>query len=169
LRSRVDCLSDEVSLALQLGMGSLVLQGAGALHARVHVAERRRIFTDDATRGDLSNMSDAKAFKALDADFREGLRTRIKAADIIDRLQNHVMNPLAYPMSQTQMKAALGLLGHVLPQLKAVEHTRAPEKTPTRGELLERIANLQSGAAATSQRRAADGAAPADATAEVRH
>lgn len=114
-------------------------------------------------------MSDAKTFKALDADFREGLRTRIKAADLIDRLQNHVMNATAYPMSQTQLKAALGLLGHVLPQLKAVEHTQAPKKSETREELIERIAQLHAGAVAVAQRGGTGGAPPADTAAEVRH
>ncbi len=114
-------------------------------------------------------MSDAKAFKAIDHDFREGLRTRIKAADIIDRLQNHVMNAAGYPMSQTQLKAALGLLGHVLPQLKAVEHTTVPTRTESREDLIERIAKLHAGAVASSQRGTVDGAAPADGAAEVRH
>lgn len=114
-------------------------------------------------------MSDAKTFKALDADFREGLRVRIRAADIIDKLQNHVMNAAAYPMSQTQLKAALGLLGHVLPQLKAVEHTQAPKRIETREELIERIAQLHAGAVATSQRGAVAGTAGADGAAEVRH
>lgn len=112
---------------------------------------------------------DKKSFRALDADFREGLRTRIKAADLIDRLQNHVMNATAYPMSQTQLKAALGLLGHVLPQLKAVEHTTAPKRVESREELIERIAQLHAGATAGAQRGRADGAPAVDGTAEVRH
>jgi UDP-N-acetyl-D-mannosaminuronic acid transferase (WecB/TagA/CpsF family) len=114
-------------------------------------------------------VSDAKAFKAIDHDFREGLRSRIKAADLVDRLQNHVMNAAAYPMTQTQLKAALGLLGHVLPQLKAVEHTNAPTRTETREELIERIAKLHAGAVAVAQRGTANGAVAADGTAEVRH
>jgi hypothetical protein len=114
-------------------------------------------------------VSDAKAFKAIDADFREGLRTRIRAADLVDRLQNHVMNAAAYPMTQTQLKAALGLLGHVLPQLKAVEHTTVPTRTESREELIERIAKLHAGAVATSQRGGTAGTAPTDGTAEVCH
>jgi hypothetical protein len=112
---------------------------------------------------------DKKTFRAIDEDFREGLRNRIKAANLIDRLQNHVMNAAAYPMSQTQLKAALGLLGHVLPQLKAVEHTNAPKRTETREELIERIAQLHAGAVAVSQRGRADGTVATDAAPEVRH
>lgn len=114
-------------------------------------------------------MSNKETFRALDADFREGLRARVKAAELIDRLQNHVMNPVAYPMSQTQAKVALGLLGYVLPQLKAVEHTNVPKKSESREELLERIANIFTGAAASAQRGTAAGTAPADGAPSIRH
>lgn len=113
-------------------------------------------------------MSD-KPFKALDHDTREGIRSRIKAYELVERLQNHVFNPVAYPMGKTQLQAATALLGYVLPQLKAVEHTQAPRKPMSREELLAQLAALQLGAARVPERRAANGAAGDHEPAEVRH
>ncbi len=113
-------------------------------------------------------MSDTP-FKALDHDFREGMRTRIKAAELIDKLNNYVLNPVAYPMSPTQCKTALGLLSYVLPQLKAVEHTKVPSREPTRQELIERLSELQPRAASQFERHAADGTGAVDGATEVHH
>lgn len=115
-------------------------------------------------------MSDEKrAFRAIDEDFREAMRGRIRIADIIDKLTNHALNPVAHPMTTSQVKVALSLVGYVLPQLKAVEHTKTPDKPLTREQLIERLAQLHAGTASQTQRRTADGAAPADGAAEIRH
>lgn len=114
-------------------------------------------------------MTDSGAFKAIDADYREGMRQRIKLADIIDRLNNHALNPVAYPMTVSQVKVALALIGYVLPQLKAVEHTKPPEQPLTRDQLIERLSQLHAGTAGQSQRRTADGTGTADGAAEIRH
>lgn len=108
-------------------------------------------------------------FKPLDHAFREGMRTRIKAAEIIDKLNNFVLNPVAYPMTPTQTKTALGLLSYVLPQLKAVEHTEVPTHTPTREELLERLSQFQPGSSGQFERQPAVRAGAADGETEVRH
>lgn len=114
-------------------------------------------------------MNDPKEFRAIDEDFREGMRKRIRIADIIDKLTNHAINPVAHPMTTSQVKVALALVGYVLPQLKAVEHTRVPEKPLSREQLLERLAQLHAGASRTPERRAVDGADSTDGAAEVRH
>lgn len=112
---------------------------------------------------------DKKQMRAIDADFREGMRQRIKLADIIDRLNGHALNPAAYPMTQSQVKVALALVGYVLPQLKAVEHSKSPEQPLTREQLIERLAQLHAGAIGQPQRRAADGTGATDGAAEIRH
>lgn len=115
-------------------------------------------------------MSDErKAFRAIDEDFREGIRQRIKIADIIDRLTNHALNPVAYPMTASQVKVALSLVGYVLPQLKAVEHTKTSDKPMTREQLIERLAQLHAGTTSQPQRRAVDGAVSTDGAAEIHH
>lgn len=113
-------------------------------------------------------MSD-KPFKAIDEDFREGMRHRIRIADIIDKLTNHALNPAAFPMTTSQVKVALALVGYVLPQLKAVEHSKAPEKPLTREQLIERLTQLHAGATSEPQRRPVDGTGTTDGAAEVRH
>lgn len=110
-----------------------------------------------------------KALKAIDADFREGMRRRIDLANIIDRLNGHATNPVAYPMTSSQIKVALALVGYVLPQLKAVEYTKAPEQPLSREQLIDRLTQLHAGTAVPAQRRAIDGAGASDGAAEVRH
>lgn len=115
-------------------------------------------------------MSDEKKpFRAIDEDFREGIRQRIKIADIIDRLTNHALNPAAFPMTTSQVKVALSLVGYVLPQLKAVEHTKKHEQPLTREQLIERLAQLHAGTTGQSQRRSVDGTPSANGAAEIRH
>lgn len=48
-------------------------------------------------------------------------QARIKAAILLDRLQNHAVGKLE--MTQTQIAAAKILLGKVVPDLKAIEHS----------------------------------------------
>lgn len=48
-------------------------------------------------------------------------RDRIQSAILLERLQNHVVGQVE--MSATQVQAARILLGKVIPDLKAIEHT----------------------------------------------
>jgi hypothetical protein len=50
-------------------------------------------------------------------------RERIRASQLINRLQAFVHGKLKRPMSSSQVKAALGLLEKVIPDLKAIEHS----------------------------------------------
>jgi hypothetical protein len=114
-------------------------------------------------------MSEKKELRAIDADYREAMRSRIKLADIIDKLTNHALNPAAYPMTTSQVKVALALVGYVLPQLKAVEHTKTPEKPLTREQLIERLTQIHAGAVVEPQRRTVAGDDSANGAIEVRH
>lgn len=48
-------------------------------------------------------------------------RSKIKAAQIINRLMGHINGNV--DLKPTQVSAALGLLGKVLPDMKSVEHS----------------------------------------------
>ena len=48
-------------------------------------------------------------------------REKIRTTQIINRLENHLDDPEAFPMSPTQLRAAEVLLRKVLPDLSAVD------------------------------------------------
>jgi hypothetical protein len=79
----------------------------------------------------------------------EDTRKRIKAAAIIDRLQNFALGDDPDAMSTTQVRAAIALLDKVLPALQSVAITlektttfviRAPEKCENHEEWIRRYA-----------------------------
>lgn len=94
--------------------------------------------------------------KPLDHDFIEGMRARIEVARTIDRLQAHVEDKDANPLSQTQLKAAEILLRKVMPDLKAVEHSGEVKRPESREALIERLTAIH---AATAPKPAAGTAA----------
>jgi hypothetical protein len=110
-----------------------------------------------------------KPFKTLDHDFREGLRARIEAGTLVQKLQCFALNPVAYPMSRQQVTVALSLLEFVLPKLKAVEHTDVPRRAETREELIERLAQLHARTTPSDERRGVAGTGAVDGAAELRH
>ena len=52
---------------------------------------------------------------------QEMVREKIRASQLINRLENHVFGDL--DLSNTQVTAALGLLKKCVPDLKATEHS----------------------------------------------
>ena len=59
--------------------------------------------------------------QALDQAFIDGMRRRIRVADIIEKMQNHVLNRVEHPMSPTQIRAAEVLLKKAIPDLQQTE------------------------------------------------
>lgn len=52
------------------------------------------------------------------------VRQKIQASQLINRLQDHALSTAAEPiMTDSQVRAAFGLLGKVVPDLKAIEHS----------------------------------------------
>lgn len=100
--------------------------------------------------------------KPIDHAFIEGMRDRIEVANIIDKFQHHVDDPLKHPMTMSQLKAGEILLRKCMPDLKAIEHADKPSRPATREELIEQLAALH--AAAT--RHTVAGTASAGAVAE---
>ena len=52
---------------------------------------------------------------------QEMIRDKIRASQLVNRLENHVFGEL--DLNTTQVTAALGLLKKCVPDLKATEHT----------------------------------------------
>jgi len=50
------------------------------------------------------------------------LRKNINGKTLITMLQNHMVNPEAYPLKQTQVNVANMLLKRCLPELRSIEH-----------------------------------------------
>jgi len=50
------------------------------------------------------------------------IRKNINTKVLVDLLTNHMLDPDAYPLKQTQLTAANMLLKRTLPELRAVEH-----------------------------------------------
>jgi hypothetical protein len=63
----------------------------------------------------------------------EAIRARIKAGQILDRLEKHVLS--GEEMTKSQVSAGLGLLKKVVPDLAATEHSFDPDK-PMKGVLV---------------------------------
>lgn len=63
----------------------------------------------------------------------DAIRSRIRAGDIKDRLEKHILGEIE--MSATQVSAGLGLLRKVLPDLAATELSTDPNK-PMKGVLV---------------------------------
>ena len=85
--------------------------------------------------------------KPLDHDFIEGMRARIEVARNIDKLQAHIDDKDANPLSQTQLKAAEILLRKVIPDLKSVEHSGEVKRPESREALIERLTAIHAGTA----------------------
>jgi len=85
--------------------------------------------------------------KPLDHDFLEGMRQRIDVGRTIDKLQAHVEDKDANPLTQTQLKAAEILLRKVIPDLKAVEHSGEIKRPESREALIERLTAIHAGTA----------------------
>jgi len=64
------------------------------------------------------------------------VKKRIQASQLINRLQDHALCEDGGKMTDSQVRAAFGLLDKVVPNLKAVEHS-GPEGGPL--QLLVRI------------------------------
>ena len=94
--------------------------------------------------------------KPIDHDFLEGMRQRIEVAGIVDKLQKHVDDKDANPLTQTQLKAAEILLRKVIPDLKAIEHSGEVKRSESREALIERLTAIH---AATAPKPAAGTAA----------
>lgn len=60
-------------------------------------------------------------FQPLDQAFIDGMRRRIRVAEIIDRMNNHALDPITYPMTKTQLMAATVLLKKIMPDLQATQ------------------------------------------------
>lgn len=52
---------------------------------------------------------------------QESVRSHIQAHSLVERLNNHALGLLKRPMSDSQVRTALGLLKKVLPDLQSVE------------------------------------------------
>jgi hypothetical protein len=65
--------------------------------------------------------------QALDQSFIDGMRRRIRVADIIEMMQNHVLDRANCPMSKTQIQAAQILLKKVMPDMQQVGLTGGAE------------------------------------------
>ncbi len=89
------------------------------------------------------------ASRPLDHSFISAMRERIEVASTIDKLQAHIADKDKHPMSMSQLKASEILLRKALPDLKAIEHSGEIARPLSRGEILERLAQLH---AATTQR-----------------
>jgi len=63
----------------------------------------------------------------------DDVKKKIQASQLINRLQNHALSDFSAvdcevkPMLDSQVRAAFGLLGKVVPSLKAIEHTGTGE------------------------------------------
>lgn len=56
----------------------------------------------------------------------DDVKAKIQASQLINRLMEHVNSPVP-TMDASQVTAAVKLLGKVIPDLKAVEHSTDPE------------------------------------------
>lgn len=101
--------------------------------------------------------------KPIDHAFIEGMRDRIEVANIIDKFQHHVDDPLKHPMTMSQLKAGEILLRKCMPDLKGVEHSGSARRELTREELIERLTALHA-RAATAPVNGGAGGAVVDAT-----
>lgn len=72
----------------------------------------------------------------LNARHQEMVRDKIKASQLINRVQNHALGRLKKPMLDSQVRAAMGLLAKCVPDLSSVDHsgemtyTYAPKPIP---------------------------------------
>ena len=109
------------------------------------------------------------ASRPLDHTFISAMRERIEVATLVDKLQAHIADKDATPLSMTQLKAADILLRKAIPDLKAIEHTEAPRRDLTREELIERLTALHARPAGEFERRPAQANARTVDGTEVSH
>ncbi len=68
--------------------------------------------------------------------YPELARQRIKSTLLIDKLQDHVLDPDQTPMTKGQISAALGLLKKTVPDLQSVAHTGANGTGPVAVQIM---------------------------------
>ena len=92
----------------------------------------------------------AEAFKDSFENRIKATRDAIKVEDTVRALQACVEG--TKELTKEQIAAARILLAKVMPDLRAIEHTDAPEKQRTREQLIERLAKLHGGTTGADER-----------------
>lgn len=72
-------------------------------------------------------MAAKKNGRRLNPRHQDMVRDKIRASQLINRLENHVLK--GTKLTNSQVRAALGLLGKVIPDVRAVEHSGHVEQT----------------------------------------